>query len=104
MCSVLSKSQLPSQVSITMHGRAAGSRSINPFTFELLLETMSRLQIFQPDKVALELSGGMNVQVNLAAAAASAKSLQSCPTLCDPIDDSPPGSSVSGILQTRILE
>ena len=33
-----------------------------------------------------------------------AKSLQSCPTLCDPIDCSPPGSSVHGILQTRILE
>ena len=33
-----------------------------------------------------------------AAAAAAAKSLQSCPTLCDPIDSSPPGSSVPGIL------
>ena len=39
-----------------------------------------------------------------AAAAAAAKSLQSCPTLCDPIDGSPPGSSVPGILQARILE
>ena len=39
-----------------------------------------------------------------AAAAAAAKSLQSCPTLCNPIDGSPPGSSVPGILQTRILE
>ena len=37
-------------------------------------------------------------------AAAAAKSRQSCPTLCDPIDGSPPGSSVPGILQTRILE
>ena len=35
---------------------------------------------------------------------ATAKSLQSCLTLCDPIDDSPPGSSISGILQARILE
>ena len=34
----------------------------------------------------------------------SAKSLQSCPTLCDPIDGSPPGSSVPGIFQARILE
>ena len=33
-----------------------------------------------------------------------AKSIQSCPTLCDPIDYSPPGSSVNGILQARILE
>ena len=36
--------------------------------------------------------------------AAAAKSHQSCPTLCDPIDGSPPGSSVRGILQARILE
>ena len=36
--------------------------------------------------------------------AAAAKSLQSCPTLCDPIDGSPPGSAVPGILQVRTLE
>ena len=39
-----------------------------------------------------------------AAAAAAAKSLQSCPTPCDPIDSSPPGSPVPGILQARTLE
>ena len=39
-----------------------------------------------------------------AAAAAAAKSLQSCPTLCNPIDGSPPGSTVPGILQARTLE
>ena len=39
-----------------------------------------------------------------AAAAAAAKSLQSCPTLCDPIDGSPPGSTVPEILQARVLE
>ena len=38
------------------------------------------------------------------AAAAAAKSLQSCPTLCDPIDGSPLGSSAPGILQARILD
>ena len=38
------------------------------------------------------------------AATAAAKFLQSCPTLCDPIDGSPPGSSVPGILQARTLE
>ena len=37
-------------------------------------------------------------------AAAAAKSLQSCPTLCDPIDCSLPGSSVHGIFQARVLE
>ena len=40
----------------------------------------------------------------VAAATAAAKSLQSCPTLCDPIDGSPPGSPVPGILQARTLE
>ena len=39
-----------------------------------------------------------------AAAAAAAKLLQSCPTLCDPIDGSLPGSLVLGILQARVLE
>ena len=38
------------------------------------------------------------------AAAAAAKSLQSCPTLCDPRDGSPPGSPVPGVLQARTLE
>ena len=41
---------------------------------------------------------------NRAAAASAAKSLQLCPTLCDPIDGSPPGSPVPGILQARTLE
>ena len=36
--------------------------------------------------------------------AAAAKLLQSCPTLCDPTDDSPPGSLIPGILQARTLE
>ena len=44
------------------------------------------------------------IRLTCAAAAAAAKSLQSCPTLCDPIDGSPPGSTVPGILQARILE
>ena len=42
--------------------------------------------------------------VSLIAAATAAKSLQSCLTLCDPIDGSPPGSPVPGILQARVLE
>ena len=40
----------------------------------------------------------------LMAAAVAAKSHQSCPTLCDPIDGSPPGSPIPGILQARTLE
>ena len=41
------------------------------------------------------------IQLN---AAAAAKSIQSCPTLCDPIAGSPPGSPIPGILQARMLE
>ena len=44
------------------------------------------------------------VLISHAAPAAVAKSLQSCLTLCDPIDGSPPGSHIPGILQARILE
>ena len=45
-----------------------------------------------------------NFLLILYAAAAAAKSLQSCPTLCDPVDGSPPGSPVPRILQARTLE
>ena len=47
---------------------------------------------------------GFTEEMASAAAAAAAKSLQSCPTLCDPIDGSPPGSPVPGILPARTLE
>ena len=48
--------------------------------------------------------GGGDGRALLERAAAPAGSLQSCPTLCDPIDGSPPGSPVPGILQARVLE
>ena len=46
----------------------------------------------------------MSLLFNMLSAAAAAKSLQPCPTLCDPIDGSPPGSPVHGIFQARVLE
>jgi len=49
-------------------------------------------------------SGRYLVAKKYAAAAAAAKSLQSYPTLCNPIDGSPPGSPIPGILQARTLE
>ena len=49
-------------------------------------------------------SNAFQYWIHLAAAAAAAESLQSCPTLCDPIDRSPPDSPVPGILQARTLE
>ena len=55
-------------------------------------------------KCSLGISNFLEEISAAAAAAAAAKSLQSCLTLCDPIDGSPPGSSVLGIVRARILE
>ena len=52
----------------------------------------------------MSLSSSFFPSLVLEVAAAAAKSLQLCPTLCDPIDGSPPGSPVPGILQARTLE
>ena len=54
-------------------------------------------------RVNIDILGISELKWTAAAAAAAAKSRQSCPTLCDPIDGSPPGSSVPGILQARTL-
>ena len=57
------------------------------------------------DKNVLELDSNDDCKTcEYTAATAAAKSLQLCPTLCDPIDGSPPGSPVPGILQARTLE
>ena len=65
----------------------------------LLLQTVwedsDRLIVFSFEKILLKLNSH---------AAIAAKSLRSRPTLCDPIDGSPPGSPVPGILQARTLE
>ena len=55
-------------------------------------------------KISHQMKKNKSYLIEYAAAAAAAESLQSCPTLCDPIDGSPPGSSVPGILQARTLE
>ena len=52
----------------------------------------------------LSCQGVLSTALDIAAAAAAAKSLQSCLTLCNPTDSSPPGSPVPGILQARTLE
>ena len=56
--------------------------------------------LFTPTPFALDIEA----PVKLSERSAAAKSLQSCPTLCDPIDGSPPGSPIPGILQARTLE
>ena len=64
--------------------------------------TQSILPLNKPQKPPNQLSPSKRLVCT--AAAAAARSLQSCPTLCNPKDGSPPGSPVPGILQARILE
>ena len=61
-------------------------------------------EIFSNFTIEYEVNCRYIASIMLKYVAAAAKSLQSCLTLCDPIDGSPLGSSVSGILQARILE
>ena len=62
-----------------------------------------RLKLFFPIPLILA-TPNITWEMNTETAAAAAKLLQSCPTLCDPIDGSPTGSPVPGILQARTLE
>ena len=70
--------------------------------FKLVLEKPEEPEIKLPMSVGS--SEKQESSRKTSAAAAAAKSLQSCPTLCDPIDGSPPGSPIRGILKARILE
>ena len=75
---------------------------------EWFYEDLQDLLELTPRKDVLFIIGDWNAKVGSqetpAAAAAAAKSLQSCPTRCDHIDGIPPGSAVPGILQARTLE
>ena len=74
----------------------------NPFQEQC---NLGRLRNFPVRSLSYLQNGDNSVcLVLLWSAAAATKSLQSCPTLCDPIDGSPPGSPVPGILQARKLE
>ena len=70
--------------------------NVGPETIKLLKENIGGK--------LLDISLGNEFLELTSRAAAAAKSLQPCPTLCDPIDGSPPGSPISGILQARTLE
>ena len=63
-------------------------------------DTTERLPLFQVDSLPSEPPRKPMVIL----AAATAKSLQSCLTLCDPMDGSPPGPTIPGILQARVME
>ena len=59
---------------------------------------------YLPHKVVVRIKWSVSYRILRRVPAAAAKSLQSCLTLCDPIDGSPPGSPIPGILQARTLE
>ena len=70
-------------------------------------EELQKKGLNDPDNhngVITHLESNLDLPGLRTAAAAAAKSLQSCPTLCNPIEGSPPGSPVPGILQARTLE
>ena len=67
-----------------------------------MVSAIIRLLLFR--KLQCTGSHGLISSSALACSTAAAKLLQSCPTLCDPIDGSPPGSPVPGILLARVLE
>ena len=85
---------------ITHHCNYSHVKSL--FVVVVVVESLSHIQLFATPWTAALYSLH---QLSLSAtAAAAAKSLQSCPNLCDPIDGSPPGSHVPGILQAKTLE
>ena len=86
-------------------GRFPGGGHSNPLQCSCLKNPMERGdQQATVHRVAKSQTGLKCQHAEFRLAAAAAKSLQSCLTLCDPIDGSPPGSPVPGILQARTLE
>ena len=83
----------PSQVSNSMW-------TINFLMFKMDLEKAEEPEIKLPASVGSSKKQGSSRKTS----AAAAKPLQSCPTLCDPVDGSPPGSPVPGILKSRTME
>ena len=71
---------------------------------ETLLLNIQQLEIQASERKTTTKSNKVYIPGIKGEAAAAAKSLQSCPTLCDPRDGSPPGSPIPGILQARVLE
>ena len=92
------------QSSLLSNFRTFSSTIISHFQFSLPLPPPPSQTSWEPLIYFLFLWICLFWTLQMNAAAAAAKSLQSCPTLCDPTDGSPPGSPVPGILQARTLE
>ena len=88
---------------MTLVTRYTDHRNLFPVFSKSFDIQLSRLCIFFMTSRPNDIPGGLFLHFTFGTAAA-AKLLQSCPTLCDSVDSSLPGSSVPGILQARILE
>ena len=88
--------------SFTFIKRLFSSSSLS--AIRLVSSAYLRLLIFLPAILIPACASSSPVFLMMFSAAAAAKSRQSCPTLCDPIDGSPPGSPIPGILQARTVE
>ena len=89
-------------MAVFLPGKSHGQRDTQWATFHgLAKESDTTSELTTKKKKYSEKSEGKLLKMHTAAAA---KSLQSCPTLCDPIHGSPPGSPVPEILQARTLE
>jgi len=97
---------LVAQLCLTLCDPAGSSvcRILQARILEWVAISYSRGSSWPRDWTCISCIAGRFFTVRATAAAAAAKSLQSCPTLCDPIDGCPPGSSVPGILQAKTLE
>ena len=82
--------------------------SRNECMYKIETDSQTENKLVVTNKIVTKQTGEREGQIRgigiTNAAAAAAKSLQSCPTLCDPLDGSPPSSPVPGILQARTLE
>ena len=78
--------------------------AIKKNTFQSVLMRWMKLEPIIQNEVTQKEKHQARITLRYTNAAAAAKSPQSCPTLCDPIDGSPPGSPVPGILQARTME
>jgi len=87
---------------VTKYSRAQHGDWLSQFTWPVLLFITWDVHLQAGNSIVLYMKESR--RRSFTAAAAAAKSLQSCPTLCDPRDGSPPGSPVPGVLQARTLE
>ena len=88
-------------ISVHLQGKPFNIKVIQVYTPTSNTEEAEVEWFYEDLQYLLELTPQKDVLFIIGAAA---KSLQSCPTLCDPTDGSPPGSAIPGILQARTLE